>query len=198
MTGLVQDPAVFERFTEGIESGQYGTLSLPASTSTLNKQDAVVPDKNQILSQSDIKTLLAVYNKLSSLLEIASSNGVRIAFDAEQSWYQPALSRIVTFLAERFNRTSNSEEGGREPIVYNTYQANLKNTEKVILADLQRAKEKGMSSIFRLGVVTLLTPKTFLHLANRIFPWIQAGQRSIRDVRKRTSKQERCPFESMA
>lgn len=144
MTGLVRDPGVFERFTEAIHSGLKvpSTHLLPDSRSS----DDLVKGPTALLSQSDITTLLAVYSNLSSLLRKASANGVRIAFDAEQSWYQPALSRIVSLLAKEFN--SVAEDGGRDgtaraPIVYNTYQANLKETESVIRADLQSAREEG-------------------------------------------------------
>lgn len=144
MTGLVQDPGVFERFTEAIHS-----QTVPASPSLLplpESPDGVLKTPTSSLSQSDIVTLLAVYDSLSALLRTASANGVRIAFDAEQSWYQPALSRIVTLLAKEFNsiHIDEGEDGSvRPPIVYNTYQANLKETENVIKTDLQRAKEEG-------------------------------------------------------
>lgn len=151
MTGLVQDPAVFERFTEAIERGDHESLSLP--TTSAHQQKASISSrsgkKGKDLSNSDIVTLLAVYNNLSSLLQIASLNGVRIAFDAEQSWYQPALSRIVTLLSREYNRNNQKEGKIRAPIVYNTYQTNLKATESVLREDLLKAKEGGKMLCYR-------------------------------------------------
>lgn len=144
VTGLVRDPGVFERFTEALQSGLQilSTQLLPEP----GFSDDLAQRPTAPLRQSDITTLLAVYSHLSSLLRIASANGVRIAFDAEQSWYQPALSRLVTLLAKEFNsvaKDAGRDGNARAPIVYNTYQANLKETESVIRADLQRAKEEG-------------------------------------------------------
>lgn len=147
MTGLVQDPAVFERFTEAIEAGYVPDKILADLPSILESNKLAVQSAANRLQKSDIATLSAVYSNLSSLLEIASINGVRIAFDAEQSWYQPALSRIVTLLAMRFNKSDGSDSGHGAPIVYNTYQANLRETEAVIREDLRKAKEGGKARI---------------------------------------------------
>lgn len=145
MTGLVQNPAVFERFTQAIEEGQFDSFSLLAASDASKALLSSTCDRDKnTLSNSDIATILEVYNNLSSLLEVASLNGVRIAFDAEQSWYQPALSRIVTLLSQKFNKDQQQKQGESRPaIVYNTYQANLKNTESVLRDDLLKAKEGG-------------------------------------------------------
>lgn len=133
VTGLVQDPAVFERFTNAIESQAIPKRALPGIDSEGQSTASL------LLSTSDVSTILAVHQQLHELCDLASKNGVRIAFDAEQSWYQPALSCIVDLLAEEYNRSE-------IPFIYNTYQTNLKETEHVIREDLARAKAKGRQS----------------------------------------------------
>jgi proline dehydrogenase len=144
VTGLVQDPAVFERFTEHIESGRIPLQALPSSSTPITQQVTLSTSSSTSspsiagLSKSDIATILSIHQELHKLCSIAAGNGVRIAFDAEQSWYQPALNRIVNLLAKEFNRSP-----AQGPIIFNTYQANLTDTEKAIKDDLARAKAEG-------------------------------------------------------
>lgn len=191
VTGLVQDPGVFERFTQAIQSGQIPSGAVLVSMNQPSS-DIVSVNPPSPLSKSDMSTLIAVYSNLSSLLRMASSNGVRIAFDAEQSWYQPALSKIVTLLAKEFNRIDDAEFA-RPPIVYNTYQANLKETEVVIREDLKRAKEGGERT-FHFVFFFFCTDRSNV----RLFTRLQARQRSVRHSRERASCQDRSSFESVA
>lgn len=81
-------------------------------------------------------TLNTVYSELRKLYTLAKNNGVRIAVDAEQSWFQPCIDRMVEHLSREFNRQD-------IPIVYNTYQTNLRHTEEAIRRDLAQANKEG-------------------------------------------------------
>lgn len=89
-----------------------------------------------VLEDSDLEILQQIQEGLERICFIAEEHGVRLAFDAEQSWLQPCLDRMVGLLAARFNR-------GPLPIVYNTYQASLQGAEDAIKRDLAEAASKG-------------------------------------------------------
>lgn len=61
----------------------------------------------------------------------------RIFIDAEQQSVQPAIDKIALDLMEEFNTNGNA-------VVYNTYQAYLKNTPATLLAHLQVAEERNI------------------------------------------------------
>lgn len=132
VSGMVVDPSVFERGTEALRSSTAYARGQPLPA------DQLVPQAPQ-LTPSDLATLKGLHSDLRNLCHLAQSNGVRLIFDAEQSWFQPCLDRLVSVLAEEFNKTED-----RLPTIYNTYQANLRGTDETIRRDLAAGKTGGV------------------------------------------------------
>ena len=71
---------------------------------------------------------------------LASSKGVRVLIDAEESWLQPAINILVEEMMERFNT--------KEAIVFTTAQMYLKDRMNYLEEIAEKAKKEG----FKVGV----------------------------------------------
>ena len=64
------------------------------------------------------KLIYIIMRQLSSVIQCASSLGVRVLIDAEQNYFQNAIEHLVLhYMMKKFNHT--------HPLVYNTAQAYL-------------------------------------------------------------------------
>lgn len=120
VTGFLKDPTVLIRASEALEN------SSAWQRGTLGYTPEIFPS-SLMLSDSDQFALRSLVTELRRMLSVAKANGVRIDFDAEQSWFQTALDHMVHSLALEFNSDS--------VIVYNTYQCYRKDA----LERMQRA-----------------------------------------------------------
>jgi proline dehydrogenase len=78
--------------------------------------------------------------RMGTLAEAASTAGVPILVDAEESWIQPAIDVLVTRMMERYNRA--------RPIVFNTIQFYRHDR----LAFLHRSVEQATAGGYHLGI----------------------------------------------
>ncbi|KOB75580.1 Sluggish A, isoform A, partial [Operophtera brumata] len=72
--------------------------------------------------------------RLNVIIKAANEVDVRVMIDAEQTYFQPAISRICLEMMRRYNKD--------KFLVFNTYQTYLKNTYQEIVTDLEQAKRQ--------------------------------------------------------
>ncbi|CAB3406802.1 unnamed protein product [Caenorhabditis bovis] len=89
----------------------------------------------QNLSESEEQEFRNMVRRTLDVAEYAISKNVRIMVDAEQTYLQPAISKITIEMMKRYNKARGN--------VFNTYQAYLKGTLQAIEADMQVARREG-------------------------------------------------------
>ncbi|NXU69757.1 PROD dehydrogenase, partial [Horornis vulcanius] len=76
-----------------------------------------------------------VLQRMDVLAKRAMEKGVRLMVDAEQSYFQPAISHLTVQTQRRFNRS--------QPIIYNTYQCYLKEAYNNVTVDMELSRREG-------------------------------------------------------
>ncbi|XP_013167757.1 PREDICTED: proline dehydrogenase 1, mitochondrial isoform X2 [Papilio xuthus] len=72
--------------------------------------------------------------RLNHIITLAKDADVRVMVDAEQTYFQPAISRICLEMMRRYNKD--------KFVVFNTYQTYLRSTYQEILTDLEQAQRQ--------------------------------------------------------
>ncbi|XP_040010463.1 proline dehydrogenase 1, mitochondrial [Xiphias gladius] len=81
------------------------------------------------------KQMKRMLQRVDILAKHALDNGVRLMVDAEQSYFQPAISRLTLEMQRIYNR-------GR-PVIFNTYQCYLKEAYDNITVDVEVSRREG-------------------------------------------------------
>ncbi|CAF1167857.1 unnamed protein product [Adineta ricciae] len=124
-------PDVLEKLNQVVEqnpSDQQSLFELASKSSLISKHELI-----------ETEHLIQRINRI--VQEVKQHQG-RVFIDAEQSYFQTAIHKLVLELQELYNRD--------RIIVYNTYQCYRKITLETIRNDLARAKAKGFSIGFKL------------------------------------------------
>ncbi|KAL1130254.1 hypothetical protein AAG570_013192 [Ranatra chinensis] len=86
------------------------------------------------LSAKEEEMFRNMIRRLNTLIRTAQQLDVRIMIDAEQSYFQPAISRITLEMMRKYNT--------EKAIVFNTYQCYLKEAFNEVSTDLEQAKRQ--------------------------------------------------------
>ncbi|MEQ2286704.1 hypothetical protein AMECASPLE_005142 [Ameca splendens] len=82
--------------------------------------------------ESQMKRML---QRVDILAKHALENGVRLMVDAEQTYFQPAISRLTLEMQRKFNK--------EKPVIFNTYQCYLKEAYDNVTLDVELSRREG-------------------------------------------------------
>jgi len=113
-----------------VEAQQSLSAALKVADVSTGKMESLVPP----LSDREEEMFKNMMRRLHTIFKTAKKLDVRVMVDAEQSYFQPAISR----LAMEMSRVYNTEKA----IVFNTYQCYLKEANNNICADMDQAERQ--------------------------------------------------------
>uniref|UniRef100_A0A4Y0BKW6 Proline dehydrogenase n=1 Tax=Anopheles funestus TaxID=62324 RepID=A0A4Y0BKW6_ANOFN len=145
--GNVADKAEVKEFLKKVTSDKDGILHLFPWTGIINEDcqlsetfrvpDPVTGQMRRLISKippKEEEMFRNMIRRLNTIVKTAQDLDVRIMIDAEQTYFQPAISRITLEMMRRYNT--------EKAIVFNTYQCYLKDTYKEVCTDLEQAKRQ--------------------------------------------------------
>ncbi|GAA6218653.1 proline dehydrogenase 1, mitochondrial-like [Lates japonicus] len=98
------------------------------------KQGVLEPllEKFTVEEEQQMKRML---QRMDILAKHALENGVRLMVDAEQTYFQPAISRLTLEMQRIYNR--------EKPVIFNTYQCYLKEAYDNVTMDVELSRREG-------------------------------------------------------
>jgi proline dehydrogenase len=87
------------------------------------------------LTEQELKEMDNLTHRMNTIASHAKKKGVRLMVDAEQTYFQPAITRITLDAMRIFNKES--------PIVFNTYQCYQKDAPNLVDVDLEFSRREG-------------------------------------------------------
>lgn len=143
----VTDKNEVKKFLDKVTSDEDGILHLFPWSGIINEDcelsetfrvpDPVTGQMRRLISQippKEEEMFRNMIRRLNTIVKTAQDLDVRIMIDAEQTYFQPAISRITLEMMRKYNT--------EKAIVFNTYQCYLKNTYKEVCTDLEQAKRQ--------------------------------------------------------
>ncbi|GAC93991.1 proline oxidase [Pseudozyma hubeiensis SY62] len=172
LSGLLYDSSVLERASAAIVPREwFSAPPEPLPPLSINGKGPcgglAIPIA--ALTPKDVDALKQLWEALREVAERAKQHGsVRLAIDAEYSWYQPAIDAMYEAIAAEYNRPAKESNDAPQgsvtgPLVYNTFQAYLRRTPSHLAASFERAKLNG----YTLGVK--LVRGAYVDIENRIW-----------------------------
>ncbi|KAH8270923.1 hypothetical protein KR044_000270 [Drosophila immigrans] len=143
----VNDNKDVQQFLQNVTSDKEGILHLfPWSgivdedsqlSDTFRVPDPTTGQMRRLISQISTKEEEMFRNmirRLNTIVKTAAELDVRIMIDAEQTYFQPAISRITLEMMRKYNKN--------KAIVFNTYQCYLRDAFSEVGTDLEQAKRQ--------------------------------------------------------
>ncbi|RLU17231.1 hypothetical protein DMN91_011300 [Ooceraea biroi] len=143
----IKDEASVQKFLQKIQSDKEGVIHLFPWSGILDENYELsetfqVPDIKtgkmvQLMSQLTSKEEEMFRNmirRLNNIVSVADSLDVRIMIDAEQTYFQPAISRLTLEMMRKYNT--------KKAVVFNTYQTYLQDAYNEVKTDLEQAERQ--------------------------------------------------------
>uniref|UniRef100_A0A3B4ZIX6 Proline dehydrogenase n=1 Tax=Stegastes partitus TaxID=144197 RepID=A0A3B4ZIX6_9TELE len=86
-------------------------------------------------SAEEERQMKRMLQRMDILAKHAMDHGVRLMVDAEQTYFQPAISRLTLEMQRKFNR--------EKPVIFNTYQCYLKEAYDNVTLDVELSRREG-------------------------------------------------------
>ncbi|XP_066267867.1 proline dehydrogenase 1, mitochondrial-like [Branchiostoma lanceolatum] len=87
------------------------------------------------ITEEEEQQMKNMLRRMNMLAEAAKEHGVRLMVDAEQTYFQPAITRLTVEMMRKFNLN--------RPVIFNTYQCYLKDAYNNLYADMDLARKEG-------------------------------------------------------
>lgn len=143
----IQDKESLKKFLKQVTYDKHGVLHLFPWSGIIDDNQELsttfrVPDlksgrMNRLITQLSTKEEEMFRNmvrRFNTIVRAAQEMDVRVMVDAEQTYFQPAITRLTLEFMRRYNK--------QKAIVFNTYQCYLKNALDEVSTDLEQAKRQ--------------------------------------------------------
>ncbi|XP_017890946.1 proline dehydrogenase 1, mitochondrial isoform X2 [Ceratina calcarata] len=143
----IKDEEPVQKFLQKIQSDKEGVIHLFPWSGILDENYELsetfqVPDMKtgkmvRLMSQLTSKEEEMFRNmirRLNNIVSVADKLDVRIMIDAEQTYFQPAISRLTLEMMRKYNT--------RKAVVFNTYQTYLQEAFNEVKTDLEQAERQ--------------------------------------------------------
>jgi proline dehydrogenase len=87
-------------------------------------------------TEEELQLMNNLYHRADCIANEAAEKGTKLLFDAEQTWYQPAIDNLVLEMQRKYNNADETDS----PTVFNTYQCYLKDTPTRLMLDVDRSQ----------------------------------------------------------
>ncbi|KAE9553789.1 hypothetical protein FO519_003010 [Halicephalobus sp. NKZ332] len=148
--GIKVDNKQVREWFKTIDNDRDGFLDFHEWGDSVDKNEELAPmfkvinahaDKSRLpietLSKSEELEFAKVMQRLLHVADYAVEKNVKMIIDAEQTYFQPAISRMAVELMRKYNKN-----GGQ---ILNTYQAYLKSTFNTIETDMSLARKENFT-----------------------------------------------------